>query len=72
MKVAFFTEMGFTGKVPRNHPNMRTEFAWMCALKADHHNIHSDSITSYYDIGVIIVPKNSPGFVINKLRSYCG
>ena len=72
MKVAFFTEMGFTGKVPRNHPNMRTEFAWMCALKADHYNIHSNSITNYYDIGVIIVPKNSPGFDINKLRGYCG
>tara|TARA_B100000959_G_scaffold281493_1_gene345676 strand:+ start:149 stop:1072 length:924 start_codon:yes stop_codon:yes gene_type:complete len=71
MKVAFFTEMGFTGKVPRNHPNMRTEFAWMCALEADHYNIHSDSIPDYYDIGVIIVPKNSPGFDINKLRSYC-
>ena len=72
MKVAFFTEMGFTGKVPRNHPNMRTEFAWMCALEADHHNIHSNSINSYYDIGVVIVPKNSPGFDINRLRGYCG
>ena len=52
MKVAFFTEMGFTGKVPRDNPNMRTEFAWMCALEADHYNINSDSINSYYDIGV--------------------
>ena len=32
MAIAFFTEMGFTGKVPRTHDNMRTEFAWMCAL----------------------------------------
>ena len=47
MKVAFFTEMGFTGKVSRNHPNMRTEFAWMCALEADHYNINSNSINSY-------------------------
>ena len=31
MKVAFFTEMGFNGKIPRTHKNMRTEFAWMVA-----------------------------------------
>ena len=40
MKIAFFTEMGFQGKVPRTHDNMRTEFAWMVALDADHYNIH--------------------------------
>lgn len=34
MKIAFFTEGGYQGKVPRNHPNMRTELAWMCALNA--------------------------------------
>ena len=72
MKVVFFTEMGFTGKVQRNHPNMRTEFAWMCALEADHYNINFNSIVDYYDIGIVIVPKNNPGFDINKLRSYCG
>ena len=36
MKIAFITEMGFEGKIPSNHPNMRTEFAWMHALNADH------------------------------------
>ena len=41
MKIAFFTEMGFTGKIPRTHENMRTEFAWMVALDADHYNINS-------------------------------
>ena len=40
MKVAFFTEMGFGGKVPRTHKNMRTEFAWMVALNADHYNLN--------------------------------
>ena len=39
MKIAFLSQMGFTGKIPRNHPNMRTEFAWMYALKANHFNI---------------------------------
>ena len=39
-KIAFLTEMGFVDKVAANHPNMRTEFAWMHALDADHYNIH--------------------------------
>ena len=33
MKIAFFTEMPFNGKVPRTQPNMRTEFAWMVGLE---------------------------------------
>ena len=41
MKIAFFTEGGWQGKVPRNHPNMRTEMAWMCALDATHYPIDS-------------------------------
>ena len=36
MKIAFFTEGGYTGKVPRNSPNMRTDMAWICALNAVH------------------------------------
>ena len=40
MKIAFFTEMGFQGKISRTHENMRVEFAWMCALEADHWNIN--------------------------------
>ena len=32
MNIAFFTEMNFTGMISRDHTNMRTEFAWMCAL----------------------------------------
>ena len=39
MKIAFLTEMGFTGKVPVDHQNMRTEFAWMYASDADHYSI---------------------------------
>jgi len=55
MKVAFLTEMGFIGKIPANHPNMRTEFAWMHALDADHYNINST--ISDYDVVVVIFPK---------------
>ena len=59
-KIAFLTEMGFVGKVPANHPNMRTEFAWMHALDADHYNIHlfgSDKNLTGYDHVFIIFPK---------------
>ena len=40
MKIAFFTEGGYSGKVPRNHPNMRTDVAWICALDATHYPIN--------------------------------
>jgi hypothetical protein len=59
-KIAFLTEMGFVGKVPANHPNMRTEFAWMHALDADHYNLHlfgSDKNLTGYDHVFIIFPK---------------
>ena len=70
MKIAFFTEGGYQGKVPRNHPNMRTELAWMCALNADHWNINQPP-TQQYDLGVVIIPKKNPQFNINKLKQYC-
>jgi len=57
MKIAFLTEMGFTGKVPLDHNNMRTEFAWMNALNADHFNIRNTSSVVNYDKVFIIFPK---------------
>jgi len=39
MNIAFFSEAGFDGKVPRIMENMRTEYAWYCSLEATHHNI---------------------------------
>ena len=70
MKIAFFTEGGYQGKVPRNHPNMRTELAWMCALNADHWNINQ-SPNQQYDLGIVIIPKKNPQFDLNKLKQYC-
>ena len=70
MKIAFFTEMGFTGKIPRTHDNMRTEFAWMCALNADHYNINSLP-SKQYDLGIIIIPKKNPNFKLYKLKNIC-
>ena len=59
MNIGFFSEAGYEGKVPRNHPNMRTDVAWVCALDATHHPIPklqnlSDNL---YDIGIMILPK---------------
>ena len=56
-KIAFLTEMGFRGKVPANHPNMRTEFAWMYALDADHFNIHMLEELKGYEHVFVIFPK---------------
>jgi len=56
-RIAFLSEMGFTGKVPANHPNMRTEFAWMHALNADHYNIGTFESVRDYDHIFLIIPK---------------
>lgn len=57
MKSAFLTEMSFSGKIPREHINMRTEFAWMHVLEADHFNIHQYESVKDYDAVFIIFPK---------------
>jgi hypothetical protein len=57
MKTAFLTEMGFHGKIPPEHTNMRTEFCWMYALQADHFNIHEYEQIKEYDVVFIIFPK---------------
>jgi hypothetical protein len=57
MRIAFLTEMGFEGKVSSNHYNMRTEFAWMHALNADHRHLHNYREVKDYDYVFIIFPK---------------
>ena len=76
MRIAFFTEMGFTGKIPRTHENMRTEFAWMVALDADHIPIDSAHQVSYdkkFDLGIIIIPKKNPmgSLGVERFRLIC-
>ena len=71
MEVAFFTEMGFNGKVPRTHANMRTEFAWMVALNADHYNLNQIPKKDY-DLGIVInSKKHSEQVKINALKKVC-
>lgn len=57
MKIAFLTESQFQGKVPVNHPNMRTEMAWQAALQSDHFNLFQYEQVINYDVVFIIFPK---------------
>ena len=57
MKIAFLSEMGFTGKIPKDHPNMRTEFAWMHALDAVHIPLVQYKDVTGADHVFLILPK---------------
>jgi len=57
MKTAFLTESEWSGQVPPNCPNMRTEMAWQFALQSDHYNIHHYEAVKGYDVVFIIFPK---------------
>ena len=70
MKIAFFTEGQYQGKITRNNPNMRTDLAWICSLKADHWNINQPP-NQKYDLGIVIIPKKNPQFDLNKIKQYC-
>lgn len=71
MKIAFFTEMNFMGKIPRTHNNMRTEFAWMVALNADHYNL-KQTPKELYDLGIVISSKNYPEDVeVKRYKKMC-
>ena len=66
--IVFISQMGFVGKVPRTHPNMRVEFAQMCTLQTDHLNIFSlNNVNTKYDIAILLVPKT--GSDRDKLES---
>ena len=51
------SEMGFNGKIPSNHTNMRTEFAWMYALDANHTYIRDYINVKDQDHVFLIFPK---------------
>ena len=71
MEIAFFTEMGFNGKIPRTHDNMRTEFAWMVALNADHYNLRQTPEVDY-ELGIVINSKNNPEHVdVARYKTRC-
>ena len=66
MEIVFFTEGGYSGKVPRTHPNMRTEFALMCTLGAEHCPIGSSIPRSNYDLGIVLIPKKNVSHLIQS------
>lgn len=71
-RVAFFTEAGFTGSIPRSHPNMRTDLAWMCATNAVHYPVGTPPMSGEkYDIGIVIYPKKNPRFNVDDIRKCC-
>ena len=76
-KIAWFSEMGFDGKIQRTHKNMRTEYAWWVVQDAIHHNILKlqQMPDNCYDIGVIIIPKHVEKFmnfdIISELKRVC-
>ena len=80
MRIGFFSEAGYEGKVPRNYDNMRTDVAWVCALDATHHpKAKLRSLPdNLYDVGVMILPKNRkplldwfPNPVLKEYRRVC-
>ena len=70
MKIAFFTEGNYQGKISRDNPNMRTDLAWVCSLEAYHWNINQPP-NQQYDLGIVIIPKKNPQFDLNKIKQYC-
>jgi hypothetical protein len=57
MKNAFITEINFRGKIPADNTNMRTEFAWMHSLNADHFPLIDYLNIENYDNVFLIFPK---------------
>ena len=77
MKISFFSEAGYSGIPPRNHPNSRVDIAWPAILGANHHpilTVHTLS-SNLYDVGVLIIPKqkemvmNYP--MVSELKRVC-
>lgn len=57
MRIAFTSELPLRGKVLASYPNMRTEFAWMYALDADHYSLSLYESIENYDHVFVIFPK---------------
>ena len=61
MKICFVSQNGHSGKLTRDFPNCRTEFAWQLTLESDHFPIQSlldnKANVSGYDVVIVILPK---------------
>ena len=76
-KIVWFTEGGWVGKVPRDHPNMRNDMAWMHTFDVDHYPIDKvHQVKDKYDIGIVTLPKTNIDIVsqyplIESMREIC-
>ena len=67
MKIAWFTEGGWSGKIASNNKTMRNDSAWLCVLDAIHYPIWEiHNVQEKYDLGIITLPKVN----IDKLSQY--
>ena len=76
MKIAWFTEGGWNGKVPRSFEGMRNDSAWMCVLDATHFPINQIPINEKFDLGIVTIPKKNIDVLskyplIENLRKCC-
>ena len=58
-KILFISELGHRGKVPRDYKHMRTEFAQMCSLQANHCPIYQikEFNETDYDHVILLISK---------------
>ena len=61
MKIAYFTENGFEGYVPSEHPSLKGAMAWIATLGAYHYNIHNipANVAEQFDLGIFNIPKTN-------------
>ena len=78
MKIAFFSESNFIGKIPRDFDNMRTEYAWYVGLNSQHFPIFNipSNLDEKIDLGVVIIPKTKIGELmkvdlIKRMKKIC-
>ena len=76
MKIAWFTEGEWNGKVPRSFEGMRNDSAWMCVLDATHFPINQIPTNEKFDLGIVTIPKKNVDVLskyplIENLRKCC-
>ena len=71
MKIAFFTEAGFTGKTPRSNPNMRTDVGWVCALAFAYHYLLQPLLVFILTASGVDLPE-LPSFDMSTLLTVLG
>jgi hypothetical protein len=61
MNIAFFTEGGYVGRIPRDNDNARVDIAWQVALDAFHLPLRGNwpAMPSKFDLGIWIIPKKN-------------